>query len=223
MTTMMLHVAGLLFRAPPEIFKLVAHEAVNRIGKIQASVAIERDDVQTMSQAIGHPASALLLDAPVRAFHGLVGSVEVQSSVELPRSHAGRSLVEVTILPRVARLRLRRQSRVFIQKSARDVMIQILGEHGVEARERLASTYPQRELIVQRDESDYAFFRRLASECGITFCVDHAAASGDSRMTGMGGTDILVLYDHAPYYQPIEGSPDLSFRRSTLEQALALS
>ncbi len=223
MTTMMLHVARILFRSPPEILGLVAHEAVNRIAKIRASVAIDRDDVPALSQAVGSPGSALLLDAPVRTFHGLVGSVELRSSVELPRSHSGRVLAEVTLLPRLARLRLRRQSRVFTQKSARDVILQLLSEHGVEVRERLISSFPTRELIVQRDESDYAFFRRLAAECGITFGVDHASTSGDSRMTGMGGADVLVLSDHAPYYQPIDGSPELALRRSALEQAMALS
>lgn len=210
--TMMLHVSGKLFGAPPEVVALRAREAVNRLGRTMATVALAPEDAADAPGLLGLDASVLFLDAPARSLHGIIDRVRHLGPIAAGTVRDGRSLVEIRLLPHLARLRLRVQSRVFQDQSAVDVMTTLLSEHRVPHRHRLAGAYPKRQMIAQRDESDFDFFARLAAESGIFFLFDHPSGGGESRFTGMGSTDVVVLMDHAPYYQPIDGGPDLSFR-----------
>ncbi len=205
--TIMLHVAGKLFSSPPEIVALRARETVNRLGRALACVALSPEDATDAPNLLGLGGSILFLDAPARVFHGIIERVRHLGPVASGGLRDSRVLVELKMVPHLALLRHRRQSRVFQDQGPVDVLTTLLSEHRVAHRLRLAGTYPKRQMIAQRDESDLALFERLAAEIGIFYFFDHPSGGGEARFTGMGSTDVVVLMDNAPYYQPSREVP----------------
>ncbi|WIH29696.1 type VI secretion system Vgr family protein [Photobacterium damselae] len=83
---------------------------------------------------------------------------------------------EVSLVPPLARLSLRQNSRIFQQQSAPDIIATVLQEMDiVDYAFALIRQYPQREYCVQYRESDLAFIQRIAAEEGIFFHFDHSA------------------------------------------------
>ncbi|HIF9275966.1 TPA: type VI secretion system tip protein TssI/VgrG, partial [Photobacterium damselae] len=83
---------------------------------------------------------------------------------------------EVSLVPPLARLSLRQNSRIFQQQSVPDIIATVLQEMDiVDYTFALIRQYPQREYCVQYRESDLAFIQRIAAEEGIFFHFDHSA------------------------------------------------
>ncbi|WP_340642399.1 type VI secretion system Vgr family protein [Photobacterium damselae] len=83
---------------------------------------------------------------------------------------------EVSLVPPLARLSLRQNSRIFQQQSVPDIIATVLQEMDiVDYAFALIRQYPQREYCVQYRESDLAFIQRIAAEEGIFFHFDHSA------------------------------------------------
>lgn len=80
---------------------------------------------------------------------------------------------QLTLEPFLALLRNQyRTHRFFVNKSAPEVVEQVLTEHGLKDWEyefNLKQTYPKREQINQYQENDLAFIQRLLSELGVFY------------------------------------------------------
>ncbi len=103
-----------------------------------------------------------------RELHGIVVSARMQGA----STHSGR--YELVIAPRLWLLGLRQDSRVFQQKSAVDIVTEVLEGAGVEDVEtRLSGSYEPRDYCVQYRETDFAFVERLLEEEGIYYFFVH--------------------------------------------------
>ncbi|WP_370981189.1 type VI secretion system Vgr family protein [Agaribacterium sp. ZY112] len=82
-------------------------------------------------------------------------------------------------------------NRVFHEKSAKDIITEVLGEYSkvISLQLKLSATYLPREYCVQFDESDFDFVNRLMAEEGISYYFKHAD-----------GKHELVLADDAQDY-----------------------
>jgi type VI secretion system secreted protein VgrG len=83
----------------------------------------------------------------------------------------------VTIRPRLSRLALVTQSRIFQGKSVPEIVDAVLSKHGVAHRSALSGSYPAREYTAQYRETNLAFVSRLLEEEGIWYRFDHAPGS----------------------------------------------
>lgn len=138
----------------------------------EATIRLERDETERRI-------SGVVTDASIRAVQ--------------------RGAPEVTIVvePRFALTRFRRDIRLFRDKSAIDVVIQVLAGHGIAPELRLADTYAIRPYNVQMRESDFDYVNRLLEDEGVfLFFLED-------------GT--LVLGDRASSYDTISGIPLLHF------------
>src|SRR5258708_22520278 len=75
-------------------------------------------------------------------------------------------------------------------------------------------------MLARRDEADRAFCGRLLGAAGISYTIDHPLGAGDAKFTGMGTSDVVVLVDHPPYLQPIDGGPDVVYRSGPISQGM---
>ena len=130
-----------------------------------------------------------------RTFAGIV--VEAERTLDKD----GNLKVRLRIAPRLWRAGRRADCRTFQEKSAPDIVKEVLDGAGVAEQEaRLSGSYDPRVYAVQHRESDLDFALRLLSEEGIYLAVEHA-----------GGADKVVLCDDPRGLGEIEGATALSF------------
>ncbi|WP_305043761.1 type VI secretion system Vgr family protein, partial [Geoalkalibacter sp.] len=91
---------------------------------------------------------------------------------ELGRHPDGRPRLSLSVESVLARLRLRRDTRLFLQHSLPDILAKVLASHGIDASRyqlRLSRSYPIRPWTLQVAESDLDFLTRLCAAAGIFY------------------------------------------------------
>lgn len=131
----------------------------------------------------GEASILLIRDDVRRRIDGRVGEVFVT------RSLRGRPELHLVLEPRWSFARFRTNIKIFRDKTAPDIVREVLGEIGVRFEMRLAGSYPVRPYTVQHRESDLHFVSRMLEEEGMFYFV----AEGDSMVIG----DNTGAYDAA--------------------------
>ncbi|MET1415354.1 type VI secretion system tip protein TssI/VgrG [Roseibium sp. HPY-6] len=91
--------------------------------------------------------------------------------------------------------------RMFKEKSAPDIIAEVLGEHDfADFQNKLTESYDPIHYCVQYRESDYDFCCRLMEEFGISYCFEH-----------QDGKHMMILADAKSSYSQIEGDPNIPF------------
>jgi type VI secretion system secreted protein VgrG len=112
----------------------------------------------------------------------------------------GRARVELTVVPRFALLGLRRQSRIFQDKTVREVVVILLDEWKIKHSFQLIGTYKPRPYVTQHGETDYEFVRRILAMDGIGYFIAASAASASLKEAPE-----VVFFDAASAYAPLPG------------------
>ncbi len=178
------------------VVDFVAREKISTPFKVQLSLASEEET--KFEDVVGKPAALIIHGDPAdRYFHGIVSQF-IQVGMN------GRFyLYQACIVPQVWLLCLRRDCRIYQQKTVPDIVKEVLESAGVTSdlfEFRLQGTYAQREYCVQYRESDLNFISRLLEEEGIFYFFEHT----DSQHK-------MVLGDGTVNYQPIAGEPKVIF------------
>ncbi|WEX10878.1 type VI secretion system tip protein TssI/VgrG [Chelativorans sp. AA-79] len=154
--------------------------------------AITTDQTIDFGQAIGGNCSLALktVDGGTRYFDGIL------TEVVLVEETTEGLVYDLTLRPWLWLLSKTRNSLIFHNQSAPEIIQQIFGKHSGLARFEalLSRSYPTLEYCVQYRESDLAFARRLMEQHGINFHFRHEE-----------GKHTLVLGDGARAYDPIAG------------------
>ena len=99
------------------------------------------------------------------------------TSCSLISTSADESLYEIRLEHKLALLSRRKRSAIYLNTSVPKLVTKILKEHLFADYEfdfdELICTYPDREMIVQWQESDLAFISRILSEVGIWFRIEN--------------------------------------------------
>lgn len=99
------------------------------------------------------------------------------TSCSLISTSADESLYEIKLEHKLALLSRRKRSAIYLNTSVPKLVTKILKEHLFADYEfdfdELLYTYPDREMIVQWQESDLAFISRILSEVGIWFRIEN--------------------------------------------------
>ncbi|MBK8801985.1 MAG: type VI secretion system tip protein VgrG [Fibrobacteres bacterium] len=114
------------------------------------------------------------------------------------------SRYEITLASRVALLGYSQHNRVFQNKTAPEIMKEVLKAAKIEGNflvEKMTESYPKRELHVQYNESDLVFLKRTAHSAGIFF------------FDRVEGEDVkLVLADKNDAFFPSEQADAMAYR-----------
>ncbi len=150
---------------------------------------------------LGRPLRVLLaLDdesSEVRAFHGITARIAQRTEI------GGRARFIAAVRPWAWFLGLRANSRIFQEKTAPDIILEILREHADWFELRLSNEYPKREYCVQYDETDLDFISRLMEEEGIYFFFRHEAER-----------HVMVLCDSPAAHEPFPGAETMPYAPS---------
>ncbi|MDF9906639.1 UNVERIFIED_ORG: type VI secretion system secreted protein VgrG [Pseudomonas reinekei] len=115
---------------------------------------------------------------PLRTVYGRITACQrLSGSIDEAR-------YEVTLQPRLALLDRGQQTRIYQHQSVPDIVKSILRDrHGLDTghfRFNLKREYPQREQVMQYQESDLAFISRILADVGIWYrCIQHEELAFD--------------------------------------------
>ncbi len=153
-------------------FQILAFDGTEAIGqpyRFQLELVSERSD-WPLEQLL-HRRAFLSLATDGTGIHGQVAAVA--------QGDSGQRLTRyrLDLVPRLAYLAHRVNSRIFQQRSVPQILAQLLEEHGIlEGDHRFAlgpTVYPPRDYCVQYGESDLAFLNRLCEEEGLHYHHEH--------------------------------------------------
>ncbi len=177
------------------VVEFKATESMSKPFLVEMSLASE-DDIQ-LDDMIGKEGLLKIVGTENRYFHGVINEFR-QSEIK------GRFyLYHASLVPTLWQLSLRRDSRIFQQKSVPDIVKQVLADASIFQDRvifRLRNKYPEREYCVQYQESDLNFISRLLEEEGIFYLFGHKE---DKHM--------LIFGDDAEICWPISDAPEISY------------
>lgn len=161
--------------------RLEGRERLGEISTFELDLSGPADEPVGPEAVLRKPC-VLRLEGPAggRAVAGIVTRFVVVAG-----DHTVERVYRATVRPRLALLELRRPSRVFQEKSAPDIIEEVVAAGGyAEVRRLLRGSYPALRYVTQYQESDAVFVRRLCEEHGLWF-----------RFEPTGDGEALVLED----------------------------
>ncbi len=137
-----------------------------------------------------------LVDGSSAYLHGVVGRfVQAGTDVRVTTYYAD-------LHPHLWLLTLSSNCRIFQNKTAPDIVKQVLSDGGVtDVQDNLKGTYVSREYCVQYMESDFDFISRLMEDEGIFYFFTHD-----------NGKHTMVLADDSSAHQTVTGHASVRFR-----------
>ncbi|WP_248918042.1 type VI secretion system tip protein VgrG [Pseudomonas entomophila] len=152
-----------------QVLKFSGDEGISRLFRFELELVSENARLP-LERMLNQPAF-LAFDGLDCGIHGVISRFR-QGVIgdRLTHYHA-------RLEPRLARLKLRTNQRVFQQRTVAQIIGQVLEEHGLLGdcyRFLLEEPYPPREYCVQYGESDLGFIERLCQEDGIHYHFTHA-------------------------------------------------
>jgi type VI secretion system secreted protein VgrG len=182
--------------APAIVRAFTGKERLNRPHAFRVVVTFEGLDEPAISALIGVPAT-LRFEGHAEARR--VGGVLTEVAL-LETTDGGRSVVEVVLSSRLARLRERRTSRIHQDASVPTILKRVLDLHGIPHVLDLARTHDKLDTCAQYRESDLDFITRLCAEHAIAFFVADAEE---------GHAETVVFCDAPASFPDVAGSPQL--------------
>ena len=146
--------------------RVTGRERLGEAATFELDLGGSKDAPVTPASVLRKPARLTIeADTGRRTIAGIVTRFVVIAS-----DHPARRAYRMTVRSRFALLELRRRSRIFQRLAAPDIVEQVVKEGGyATVTRRLQGAYPERRYVVQYEETDAAFVRRLCEEHGLWF------------------------------------------------------
>ena len=182
-----------------QVTRFAGREAVSEPFRFELDLVSGQTDVD-FSSVLGAQATFTRMRETGEAepVHGVVASV-----YQAGRS-ADQTRYRAVLVPRLWRLGLGQQSRVFQDVELEDVVRAVLegaGLAGADVEVNLSDPPPRREYVVQYNESDLAFLQRQLEHAGAWYTFRHDQA----------GRDVVVITDDRQSFAPI-ADPAVPYR-----------
>lgn len=175
-----------------EVAEFELDEGLSELFTLTVSLVSHRDDIVLDDQLMRSARLTITIDGEEqRTISGLI------EGAERGDSDFRRTFYTLTIRPKMWRLALNQESRIFHFQTVPEILQTLLKKHDIHAQSQLNSPHQQRDYITQKRESDYAFFCRLAAEEGISFWFEKEGMFYADSHLGM-TAGIALLYNSHP-------------------------
>ncbi|RPH35188.1 type VI secretion system tip protein VgrG, partial [bacterium] len=179
-----------------ELLEFYGNETISQLYRFELSLASRVDNDLNLPELLNQPAKLIILrEEEHKEVHGILSELE-----EIGREK-NFAFFRAVLVPRLWRLSLYYQSRIFQNKSVPDIIKDVLKGAGLRAddyRMDLKSSYQPREYCVQYRETDLGFISRLMEYEGITFFFEHK-----------GEKDLLVMADENSKFPKIDAPEEI--------------
>lgn len=183
-----------------ELKTVRGEEALSSTYRFELTWHVDPTDPLDPDAVVGSDATLVLSQAgAMRRIQGVVTRVKRMATRQ---GNAGVGKVTVVLEPRLATARFRVDIRVFRDKTAPEIVAEVIGAHGVPVVHSLAGSYVRRPYCVQMRESDYDFAARLLEDEGIFYILDDEGKMvlGDLTSAYRPGPGVLFFAHDAGLY-----------------------
>ena len=181
-----------------DVVSFVGHEAISEPFRFELDL-LSKDPSVPFSDLVDQTATLAMTGGEgTRLVHGVVAHFEQGRAIG---DYYGYRAV---LVPRLWRLSLTHQSRIFQQMSVPDIVERVLKDAGFSPNDfefRLVGSYSAREYCTQYQETDLAFVSRLLEHEGLCYFFKQE----DNR-------EVLVVTDDRSHHPPIEGDDTVAYR-----------
>ncbi|MDG5814734.1 type VI secretion system tip protein TssI/VgrG [Chitinispirillales bacterium ANBcel5] len=127
-------------------------------------------------------------------------------------TEGNESIYKVVMVPRLKLIEMNSQTRVFLNMSVPEIIQKVLDDAALTDYYELTTndSYPQRESVLQYQESDLNFISRLMEEVGIFYFFSEDPHDMQDPCTVKG--EKLVITDTSSSFSSIPGDPEIIFR-----------
>lgn len=165
-------------------------EALSRCYEFDIEVLVGHGHRVVPDELIGSRATfSMHLTSPSQVHYGIIAEVTLIDAEIADRPVARYG---VRLVPRLWLLTQRRRSRVFQDRTVREIVQMVLAETGLPAVWLLQHEVPKRPYCTQFEETDEAFVRRLTAEAGIFFFFLHPPAPPDEMGGALSAVDSVL-------------------------------
>lgn len=182
-----------------QVADFTGEEQISQLYQFELTLMSDDPEID-FGSVINQPATFTMMRRDEQyPIHGLVANFEQGSH------SADQYMYRATLVPRLWRLSLTHQSRIFQDMTVEDIVRQVLKEAGLTSQDfrfSLNSSYPAREYCAQYQETDLNFVSRLLEHEGIQFFF----VQGE-------GAEEIVFSDHGNENPPIEGDSAISYHK----------
>ena len=183
-------------------------EEISRLFRFELTL-LSHNHAIALDKIIGGSVTLTLVlgDGEERCINGIAASFAHSGGYSAgdERQETMFSQYTATIVPKLWLLTQTSDLRIFQEKSAVDIIEQILSDNGVsDYSKKLNNSYPKRTYCVQYRETDFNFISRLMEEEGIYYYFEHE----DGKHT-------LVLADDASAHLPCPHQAQVRYQLST--------
>lgn len=183
-------------------------EEISRLFRFELTM-LSHNHAIALDKIIGGSVTLTLVlgDGEERCINGIAASFAHSGGYSAgdERQETMFSQYTATIVPKLWLLTQTSDLRIFQEKTAVDIIEQILGDNGVsDYSKKLNNSYPPRAYCVQYRETDFNFISRLMEEEGISYYFEHEE-----------GKHTLVLADDASAHSPCPHQEQVRYQLST--------
>lgn len=199
------NIARFYFESPniaPEallVGRFHGYEAISRLCRFDLTL-VSNDPFINFETLINQPAALTIMrgDEPVY-YQGIISAFQQRGRT------VDYIVYQAVIVPRLWRLSLSFQSRIFQHLTVQEIIDEVLKGAGftpVDYRFELNESYPTREYCVQYQETDLAFISRLMEHEGIFYFFEHD-----------GERETLVIADAQDSFKPLDGESTIRYHQ----------
>jgi len=145
-------------------------ETIGQPFQMTLRVRLSKPDVdiyQLMGKAVVVRMRMVFKEDPMRWFHGFVRSIRE------PGPREARRVFRLSVVPTMSMMDLTTDSRIFQEKTIKDIVSEVLGNYKIEFAWRATGQTVKRKICVQYRESDLQFVMRLLEQSGLSFFHEH--------------------------------------------------
>lgn len=160
---------------------VVGFQFEDRLSEVPTYRLTVTHDPASLQDVVGEPCSVTLdpnayTALTPRDFAGVVMSAARSQDAE------GRRLLDLVVQPWLAVLGLSKSSAIYLNKTSLEILKEVLARNGL-SRAQIKGSKPsvKREMVIQYDENDLDFVRRILAEEGLAFYF-HDGSNADVMM-----------------------------------------
>lgn len=188
-----------------QVRSVVGRERIAEPYRFVIELRVPGDAEVDLESLLQHSATLIFLrgDEERRRIHGAITSASDRSEPD-----ANHTTWEIELGPRINDLSLNQRLEVHVDKAIPTIVRERLEraglEDGLDFAIRLAGEFPNREFVVQYEESDLDFLRRLTENVGISFTFVHE--NDRDKLLVVDNNDAYPLLEDVPYQARESGS-----------------
>lgn len=178
-----------------------AREKLSDLYRVEIRVATPISEARLQAAILGQPARlTIAAGSRTRHTHGIVRSIASMGAHPNQRSLLCHQIV---LSPRLWLLGQSRTSRIFQDKSAKEVIEEVAASARVRVRFQLDHVLERRAYTTQYEESSLDLVKRLAAESGLVFWVEQPAVEPDALLLDALGQASAPLAELAELAVPV--------------------